>query len=107
MRESTYPLFCREEKIEVIVEQVPVIFKRSRHLSLRVCRIFIEQGYRIGAIFQYVAAVNRQFILLLTPYYALQLMTDRNLRAMDLRHTLPNLKNLLLTLTSGESALPR
>ncbi|KAH8120671.1 hypothetical protein DFH11DRAFT_1561350 [Phellopilus nigrolimitatus] len=35
------------------------------------------------------------------------LMADRNLRALDLRHTLPNLKNLLLTLTSGESALPR
>ncbi|KAF8525195.1 hypothetical protein BU17DRAFT_84116 [Hysterangium stoloniferum] len=29
-------------------------------------------------------------------------MADRNLRAMDMRHTLPNLKNLLLTLTTGE-----
>ncbi|KAI5115759.1 hypothetical protein M0805_001203, partial [Coniferiporia weirii] len=35
------------------------------------------------------------------------LMADRNLRSLDLRHTLPNLKNLLLTLTSGESALPK
>ncbi|KAL5495644.1 hypothetical protein ACEPAI_1107 [Sanghuangporus weigelae] len=35
------------------------------------------------------------------------LMAERNLRALDLRHTLPNLKNLLLTLTSGEGALPR
>ncbi|EJD04359.1 uncharacterized protein FOMMEDRAFT_19606 [Fomitiporia mediterranea MF3/22] len=33
------------------------------------------------------------------------LMADRNLHALDLRHTLPNLKNLLLTLTSGEGAL--
>ena len=32
-----------------------------------------------------------------------QLMADRNLRALDLRHTLPNLKNLLLTLTSNEN----
>jgi len=30
------------------------------------------------------------------------LMADRDLRAMDMRHTLPNLKNLLLTLTDGE-----
>lgn len=29
------------------------------------------------------------------------LMAERNLQALDLRHTLPNLKNLLLTLTSG------
>ncbi|KAF9654299.1 hypothetical protein BDM02DRAFT_3182112 [Thelephora ganbajun] len=36
------------------------------------------------------------------------LMANRNLRALDMRHTLPNLKNLLLTLTSGESVqLPR
>ncbi|KAG6840851.1 hypothetical protein C0991_003721 [Blastosporella zonata] len=32
------------------------------------------------------------------------LMTDRDLRALDMRHTLPNLKNLLLTLTDGEGA---
>jgi hypothetical protein len=31
-------------------------------------------------------------------------MSDRDLRAMDMRHTLPNLKNLLLTMTDGESA---
>ena len=31
-----------------------------------------------------------------------QLMADRNLRALDMRQTLPNLKNLLLTLTNGE-----
>ncbi|CDO70931.1 hypothetical protein BN946_scf184829.g39 [Trametes cinnabarina] len=30
------------------------------------------------------------------------LMTERNLRALDMRHTLPNLKNLLLTLTDNE-----
>ncbi|KAK7064710.1 hypothetical protein R3P38DRAFT_2492219 [Favolaschia claudopus] len=30
------------------------------------------------------------------------LMADRDLRALDMRHTLPNLKNLLLTLTDGE-----
>lgn len=29
-------------------------------------------------------------------------MADRDLRALDMRHTLPNLKNLLLTLTDGE-----
>ncbi|EMD41537.1 hypothetical protein CERSUDRAFT_110089 [Gelatoporia subvermispora B] len=34
------------------------------------------------------------------------LMVDRNLRALDMRHTLPNLKNLLLTLTDGELAHP-
>lgn len=34
----------------------------------------------------------------------LQLMADRDLRALDMRHTLPNLKNLLLTLTDGECA---
>ncbi|KAJ7596799.1 UV radiation resistance protein and autophagy-related subunit 14-domain-containing protein [Mycena floridula] len=32
------------------------------------------------------------------------LMGDQDLRALDMRHTLPNLKNLLLTLTSGEAA---
>ncbi|KAG6814435.1 hypothetical protein H0H92_007438 [Tricholoma furcatifolium] len=32
------------------------------------------------------------------------LMTDKDLRALDMRHTLPNLKNLLLTLTNGERA---
>jgi hypothetical protein len=31
-------------------------------------------------------------------------MADRDLRALDMRHTLPNLKNLLLTLTNGEGA---
>ncbi|KAF8213708.1 hypothetical protein K438DRAFT_1106362 [Mycena galopus ATCC 62051] len=31
-------------------------------------------------------------------------MADRELRALDMRHTLPNLKNLLLTLTDGEGA---
>ncbi|KAI0638959.1 UV radiation resistance protein and autophagy-related subunit 14-domain-containing protein [Trametes polyzona] len=30
------------------------------------------------------------------------LMTERDLRALDMRHTLPNLKNLLLTLTDNE-----
>ena len=35
-----------------------------------------------------------------------KLMVDRNLRALDMRHTLPNLKNLLLTLTDGEHAHP-
>ncbi|KAH9850657.1 hypothetical protein C2E23DRAFT_782205 [Lenzites betulinus] len=30
------------------------------------------------------------------------LMTERSLRALDMRHTLPNLKNLLLTLTDNE-----
>jgi hypothetical protein len=29
-------------------------------------------------------------------------MSDRNLRALDMRHTLPNLKNLLLTLSDEE-----
>lgn len=37
-------------------------------------------------------------------FMAFQLMSDRNLRALDMRHTLPNLKNLLLTLTDGEGA---
>ncbi|KAF8060977.1 hypothetical protein FPV67DRAFT_1512344 [Lyophyllum atratum] len=32
------------------------------------------------------------------------LMADRDLRALDMRHTLPNIKNLLLTLTNGEGA---
>ncbi|GLB36563.1 putative vacuolar sorting 38 and autophagy-related subunit 14 [Lyophyllum shimeji] len=32
------------------------------------------------------------------------LMADRDLRALDMRHTLPNIKNLLLTLTDGEGA---
>ncbi|KIM84680.1 hypothetical protein PILCRDRAFT_818278 [Piloderma croceum F 1598] len=32
------------------------------------------------------------------------LMADRDLRALDMRHTLPNLKNLLLTLTDGDGA---
>ncbi|EKM60705.1 uncharacterized protein PHACADRAFT_203855 [Phanerochaete carnosa HHB-10118-sp] len=31
------------------------------------------------------------------------LMTERNLRALDMRHTLPNLKNLLLTLTNPDT----
>ncbi|KAK7029689.1 hypothetical protein VNI00_014387 [Paramarasmius palmivorus] len=31
------------------------------------------------------------------------LMVEHDLRAMDMRHTLPNLKNLLLTLTDGEN----
>jgi hypothetical protein len=29
-------------------------------------------------------------------------MAERDLRALDIRHTLPNLKNLLLTMTDGE-----
>lgn len=29
-------------------------------------------------------------------------MGERNLRALDMRHTLPNIKNLLLTLTDNE-----
>jgi UV radiation resistance-associated gene protein len=33
-------------------------------------------------------------------------MMDRNLHVMDMRHTLPNLKNLLLTLTTGEEIKP-
>lgn len=32
-------------------------------------------------------------------------MSERDLRALDMRHTLPNLKNLLLTLTSGETTI--
>ncbi|PFH54705.1 hypothetical protein AMATHDRAFT_248 [Amanita thiersii Skay4041] len=32
------------------------------------------------------------------------LMADRDLRALDMRHTLPNLKNLILILTHGEAA---
>lgn len=32
-----------------------------------------------------------------------QLMAERNLRALDMRHTLPNLKNLLLTLTDPDT----
>ncbi|KAG8994878.1 hypothetical protein FRB94_009627 [Tulasnella sp. JGI-2019a] len=35
------------------------------------------------------------------------LMTERNLRATDMRHTLPNVKNLLLTLTNGSSEEPK
>ncbi|KAI0252690.1 hypothetical protein BJV78DRAFT_331272 [Lactifluus subvellereus] len=35
------------------------------------------------------------------------LMSDRDLRALDMRHTLPNLKNLLLTLSDGEGAQSR
>ncbi|KAG9314722.1 hypothetical protein JVU11DRAFT_5531 [Chiua virens] len=35
------------------------------------------------------------------------LMAERDLRALDMRHTLPNLKNLLLTLTDGECASVR
>lgn len=31
-------------------------------------------------------------------------MGERNLRAIDLRHTLPNLHNLMLTVTSGRGA---
>ncbi|GJJ13923.1 hypothetical protein Clacol_008180 [Clathrus columnatus] len=34
------------------------------------------------------------------------LMSERNLRALDIRHTLPNLKNLMLTLTMGEEVKP-
>lgn len=32
-------------------------------------------------------------------------MLDRDLRALDMRHTLPNLKNLLLTLTDPDPAV--
>lgn len=31
-------------------------------------------------------------------------MVDRDLQALDMRHTLPNLKNLVLTVTHGEIA---
>lgn len=34
-------------------------------------------------------------------------MIDRDLRALDVRHTLPNLKNLVLIVTHGEVALVR
>lgn len=37
----------------------------------------------------------------------LQLLTERNLRATDMRHTLPNIKNLLLTLTNGSPEEPK
>jgi hypothetical protein len=30
-------------------------------------------------------------------------MVDRDLKALDMRHTLPNLKNLVLTVTHGEA----
>jgi hypothetical protein len=33
-----------------------------------------------------------------------KIMADMDLRALDMRHTLPNLKNVLLTLTDGEGA---
>jgi len=32
-------------------------------------------------------------------------MADRNLRTLDMRHTLPNLKNLVLIITHGEVIL--
>lgn len=32
-------------------------------------------------------------------------MVDRNLRTLDVRHTLPNLKNLVLIITHGEVIL--
>ena len=32
-------------------------------------------------------------------------MVDRNLRTLDMRHTLPNLKNLVLIITHGEVIL--
>ncbi|KAI0090044.1 UV radiation resistance protein and autophagy-related subunit 14-domain-containing protein [Irpex rosettiformis] len=35
------------------------------------------------------------------------LMSEHDLRALDMRHTLPNLKNLLLTLTNPDSIAPR
>ncbi|KAI0035237.1 hypothetical protein K488DRAFT_83199 [Vararia minispora EC-137] len=35
------------------------------------------------------------------------LMAERDLRALDMRHTLPNLKNLLLTLTAGDVRPPQ
>lgn len=36
-----------------------------------------------------------------------QLMSERDLRALDMRHTLPNLKNLLLTVTDPDAISPR
>jgi hypothetical protein len=33
-----------------------------------------------------------------------KLMVDRELQALDMRHTLPNLKNFVLTVTHGEIA---
>ena len=39
----------------------------------------------------------------LTDELLTKLMTERNLRALDMRHTLPNLKNLLLTLTDPDT----
>ena len=38
--------------------------------------------------------------------YYFQLMGERDLRALDMRHTLPNLKNLLLTLSHGAVSKP-
>ncbi|KAI0344056.1 hypothetical protein BDW22DRAFT_1483181 [Trametopsis cervina] len=35
------------------------------------------------------------------------LMSERDLRALDMRHTLPNLKNLLLTVTDPDAISPR
>lgn len=37
----------------------------------------------------------------LTEFVAIQLITQQGLQTLDMRHTLPNLKNLMLTLTSG------
>jgi hypothetical protein len=45
--------------------------------------------------------LNLQFSTV-SPNGLSQLMAERDLRALDIRHTLPNLKNLLLTLTNSD-----
>ncbi|KAG6895520.1 hypothetical protein C0992_000864 [Termitomyces sp. T32_za158] len=53
----------------------------------------------------YAAQVVQLLSVYLGKSLVYPLMADRDLRALDMRHTLPNLKNLLLTLTDGEGAL--
>ncbi len=50
----------------------------------------------------YSTKTSKWYVLVdinVSKHQRLQLMAERDLRALDMRHTLPNLKNLLLTLS--------
>ncbi|KAH9947957.1 hypothetical protein B0H21DRAFT_736282 [Amylocystis lapponica] len=56
----------------------------------------------VPAVFKGVDTYRFEYGVFLLNKDIEMLMSDRNLRALDMRHTLPNLKNLLLTLTVNE-----
>lgn len=83
----------------------PITYAASR--SMIQDPISTMQGPRIFPLFPTGVETYRfEYAVFLLNKDVEILMSDKNLRALDMRHTLPNLKNLLLTLTNGTSDEP-